>query len=81
MKGHIISAALQLTGKAVVNFSFLLGNINFHCATAEGTSHRYGCGSPPFPPGGIAMAFRLFACPPLGASEDAETLNPMVPAC
>lgn len=63
-----------VTQEAVVNFSFLLGNINFPCATAEGTSHRSDCGSPPSP-GVTTMAFRLFPRPALGGFWECRDLK------
>lgn len=66
---------LAVTQEPVVNFSFILGNINFACATAEGTPHRSGCGSPPSP-GDTSMACRLFPCPALGGFWGCRDLKP-----
>lgn len=68
-----------VTGEAVLNFFFLLGNINFHCATAEGTSHRSACVSPPSPPGVAAVALRIFPCPAPGGFWGCRDLKPHGP--
>lgn len=73
------TCCLALTREAVVNSAFLFGNING--ATAGGTSHRSGWGSPSPPGVTPSLVLRVFSYPALGALEDAETLNLMVPVC
>lgn len=77
-EGPCQTCCLVMTGEAAVSFSFVLANIGFHCATAEGTSYRSGCGSSPSP-GVTPMAFRLFSCPTLGGFWGCRDLKPHGP--
>lgn len=70
-----------MIGEAAVSFSFVLANIGFHCAAAEGTSHRSGCGSSPSA-GVTYTAFRLFSCLALGGfwgCRDLKSHGPCMP--